>query len=64
MGAHRCLILNLYGLAISLAYPSGEEGDNLLIQISTCRHGLKGGRVSTLLAGPSYSLCVHYLYLQ
>jgi hypothetical protein len=30
-------------LAISLAYPSGEEGGSLLVQrISTCRHGLTG----------------------
>ena len=28
---------------ISLAYPSGEEGGNLLVQmISTCRHGPRG----------------------
>ncbi len=41
----RCLTLkSWYGLAISLAYPSGEEGGNLLVQIfSTCRHGLTGG---------------------
>jgi hypothetical protein len=40
--------LNLYGLTLSLAYTSGEEGDYLLVH----RHGLRGawggGRVSTL----------------
>jgi hypothetical protein len=29
---------------IALAYPSGEKGGNLLVQIiSTCRHGLRRG---------------------
>jgi hypothetical protein len=39
MGARVLLVLNLmwFGLAIPLAYPSGEEGDNFLVQmISTC----------------------------
>jgi hypothetical protein len=36
----RCFTFNLYGLAILLAYPSGEEGGILLIQIiSTYLHG-------------------------
>jgi hypothetical protein len=39
----RCLTLNCYGLAISLAYPSGEERRNLLAQIiSNYRHRLRG----------------------
>ncbi len=33
----RCLAFNLYGLAISLAYPSGEDRSIYLFQmISTC----------------------------
>ncbi len=33
----RCMSYILYGLAISLAYRSGEEGGNFLVQmISTC----------------------------
>jgi hypothetical protein len=41
----RCLTLNWYGLAISPAYPSGEEGGtrSLPVQIiSTWRHKLRG----------------------
>jgi hypothetical protein len=42
IGARALHVLNLihviYGLAISLAYPSGEEGGNFLVQmIFTCR---------------------------
>ncbi len=34
---------NLYGLAISLAYPGGEEADIFLVQIiSTCLRGVSG----------------------
>ncbi len=44
IGARALHVLNFYGLAISLAYPSGEEGGNLLVQkISTCRHEEGGG---------------------
>ncbi len=40
IGARALLDINLYDLAISLAYPSVEEGGILLIQmISTCRRG-------------------------
>jgi hypothetical protein len=37
IGARALHVLNCYGLAISLAYLSGEEGGNFLVQvISTC----------------------------
>jgi hypothetical protein len=40
----RCLTFSLYGLAISLAYRSGEDGGIFLVQmIYTCRRGAKGG---------------------
>ncbi len=36
--------INTYDLAMSLSYPGGEEGGNLLVQmISTFRHGFRGG---------------------
>jgi hypothetical protein len=54
-------------VAISLAYPSGEDGGNLLVQvISTCCHGFRGrGRevvgtlwtVRTLLVEGASLLC-------
>ncbi len=47
----RCLTLNWYGLSISLAYPSEEEGGNLLVlMISTCCLGIwgRGEGVGTL----------------
>jgi hypothetical protein len=56
------LTLNLYGLAISLAYPSEEEGSNLLVQIiCTCRHRLRGrgGRGSAPCgSSPLYPLLI------
>ncbi len=40
----RCFAFNLYDFATLLTYPSGEEGDILLIQIiSTFLHGSKRG---------------------
>ncbi len=40
IGARAVLDINLYDLAISLAYPIGEEGGILLIyMISTCNRG-------------------------
>ncbi len=45
--ARRCLIFNWYGLAITLAHPSGEEGGILFVP--TClQQCLGGGGVSTL----------------
>ncbi len=39
-GARTLFDINWYGLAISLSYPSGEEGGILQVQlISTCRRG-------------------------
>ncbi len=53
----RCLPLNWFGLAISLAYPSGEEGGNLLVQmISTCRHGLRGRGEGVGILWPRFKL--------
>ncbi len=42
----RCLRFNLYGLAISLAYPSGEEGGILLLQMISTTGSLRGGAAS------------------
>ncbi len=47
----RCISYIWYGLAVSLAYPSGEEGGNFLVQMistfpSPCVEG--GGGVGTL----------------
>jgi hypothetical protein len=38
----RCLTLNCYVLATSLAYPTGEEGGNLLVQM-TPNSAVNGG---------------------
>ncbi len=50
MAQERCMSWISYGLAVSLAYPSGEEEGNFLVQmISTClRYAYRGGGVGTL----------------
>jgi hypothetical protein len=44
IGAKALHVLNLIWLALSLSYPSGEEGGNFLVQmISTCVPSREGG---------------------
>ncbi len=44
IGARALHFLTLNGLAISLAYPSGEEGGNFLIQMISACLRYRGGR--------------------
>jgi hypothetical protein len=52
IGPRELLDINLYGLAISLAYPSGEEGGVFLVQMIytclRCAYRKGGGWVSNL----------------
>ncbi len=40
----RCISKMWYGLTVSLACPSGEEGGNFLIQMTSLEYRIEGGR--------------------